>query len=513
MANSIIDASVSPSGLLPGKEYKLRRSQTLIDDPHTHLNEKNEIQNYFDRLDPSYLKELKDMNGLAGQKMSKNCRLTISIPAYLEGKNIKKTLELYANQKNEDGNPLDPGVFELVVLNNHPATISEDKTQEEVEKFQQEHPEMTVVYLHKRWSNQEPATVGNARKYLSDISLLRNISRPKTAGEFILVTNDADAIGVDEHYVSDILTAFEKYPETEAFSLKWSWPAIVLRKPNFYAANFVWDGLLHFSESGLKKNDIKEPAQLEARNAAIRSAMYAAVGGFNPQAKNAEDLEMSFLIADARKWNPKSVARLDVAKIITNPRRPLSALGTGTPLNEMYLTFQSNPEIRKMDNDQLLTMLPDDFDLNLLEKELEGWYQARTRNEFHFLGPRYMPIFAKIMEKLGINFKIVNDHIKITSAKKLLRHLSQSSGRKVGIVAHSEVKKTSLNEAKVLRKFVSGTTYGVDEVRANRARELAAQIDAIKHNKKMKNSERDKIKWFRKEYKRFTHEDYKRLDS
>ena len=166
-----------------------------------------------------------------------------------------------------------------------------------------------------------------------------------------------------------------------------------------------------------------------------------------------------------------------------------------------------------MDNDQLLAMIPDDLDLNLLEKELEGWYQARTRNEFHFLGPRYMSAFEKIMEELGIDFEIVDDHVKITSAKKLLDHLAQSSGRDVGLVAQSEVKKTSPNEAKILAKFVTGTTYGVDEVRANRARELAARIDAIEHGKQMQAGDNDKIEWLRKEYKRFTHEDYKGTDS
>ena len=513
MTDSIVDASISPSGLLAGKEYKLRRSQTLIDDPHARLNERNEIQKYLARLEPSYLKELEDMSDLAGRTMSETCRLTISIPAYLEGENIRKTLELYINQKDKNGNPLDPNIFELVVLNNHPVTVPEDKTQKEVEKFRQDHPEMKVIYMHKKWSAQEPATVGNARRYLSDISLLRNLSRTKTTGDFILVTNDADAIGVDEHYVSDILTAFKTYPTTDAFSLKWSWPAAALQKPNFYAANFVWDGLLRFYVSGLEGAVMEEPSQLEARNAAIRSAMYAAVGGFNRQAKNAEDSEMSYLVADARNWDPKSVVRLDVAKITTNPRRPMSALATGTPLNEMYVTFQSNPEIRKMDNDQLLAMLPDDLDLNLLEKELEGWYQARTRNEFHFFGSQYMPIFSKIMEELGIDFEIVDDHIKITSAEKLLNHLSQSSGRKVGVVVESEVQKTSPSEAKVLRKFVSGTTYGVDEVRANRARELAAQIDEIEHEKEKRAGNSDKREWLYKEYKRFTHEGYKGTNS
>jgi len=512
--DSTVDAFISPSGLLAGEEYKLRRSQTLIDDPDARLNERNEIMKYFDRLEPSYRKELEAMNDLVGREMSESCRLTINIPAYLEGNNIYKTLEIYTNQKDEDGNPLDPNVFELVVLNNHPATVPEDQTQEEIEKFRQDHPEIKVIYLHKQWTAEEPATVGNARKYLLDISLMRNISRPETGLDSILVCNDADAIAVDEHYVSDILGAFKTNPDTDAFSLKWAWPTEALRKPNFYAANFVWDRLLHYSEYGLtESSDKNEPAQLEARNAAIRSGMYAAVGGFNPQAKNAEDLEMSWLIADARNWNPESVARLDIAQIATNPRRPLSALATGTPLNEMYMSFQSNPEIRTMDNDQLLAMVPDDLDLNLLEKELEGWYQARTRNEFSFLGPQYMPTFAKIMDELGIDFEIVDDHVKITSAERLLDHLSQSSGRNVEVVAQSEVKKTSPSEAKILRKYIVGTTYGFDDVRASKARELADRIDSIEHGKQTQPRDGNEIELLRKEYKRFTHEDYIGKDS
>ncbi len=508
MSDSPVDESVSPSGLLAGKEYRLRRSQTLIDNPHARLNERDEIGKYFDRLEPSYLKELEGLNYLAGQAMSETCRLTISIPAYLEGGSIRKTLELYANQKDVDGTPLDPNVFEIVVLNHHPATVREDETREEVQKFQHDHPETRVTYVHKQWTAGEPATIGNARKYLFDISLLRSISRQIVVDDFMLVSNDADAIGVDEQYVSDILAAF-KATTADALALKWSWHAAALQKPNFYAANFVWDRLIHLSESGLTgTSEAKEPAQLEARNAALKAAMYAAVGGFNPQAKNTEDLEMTWLIADARNWNPECVIRLDCARITTNPRRPLTALATGTPMNEMFLVSPSNPEIKEMSNDQLLAMMPNDLDLNLLEKELEGWYQARTRNEFRFLGPQYMPTFAKVLEELGIEFQIVNDHIRITSAKKLLDQLSQRSGRRVSVVAESDVQKTSQDEAKILQKSVAGVSYGFDEVRASRARELAARIDAIEHWNQQDSSS-GKIEWLRKEYKRFTHEDYR----
>ena len=83
----------------------------------------------------------------------------------------------------------------------------------------------------------------------------------------------------------------------------------------------------------------------------------------------------------------------------------------------------------------------------------------------------------------------------------------------MGVVIQSKVRKTSPSEIKILRKFVSGTTYGFDEVRANRARELAARIDAIEHKKQMQAGDSDKIEWLRKEYKRFTHEDYKGTDS
>lgn len=153
------------------------------------------------------------------------------------------------------------------------------------------------------------------------------------------------------------------------------------------------------------------------------------------------------------------------------------------------------------------------FGLNLFEKELKGWYVARGRNEFKFLGPCYMPIYAKIMEELGIDYKIVGDDVKITNAEKFLKYMSKKTGKKVGIFTESKVEKTTSSEAKALKKFVSGTIYGFEVVRANRAKEIATCIDSVKKGKEIKKGDSKKLDWLYKEYKRFTHKDYKRSNS
>jgi len=183
--------------------------------------------------------------------MSENCRLSIGIPAYSEGLNIGKTLEFYAKQKDKDGKPIDPSLLEVVIFDNHPSGVLKDNTQKEVEKFQQSHPGIKVIYIHKQWGFQESATAANARKHLADLALLRSSQRKQhKSKELILVYNDADAEEISNQYVDRIINAFDKNSKIDALTGKSVLPDRAMQKPNLLAATRFWGFMAIIVEGG-----------------------------------------------------------------------------------------------------------------------------------------------------------------------------------------------------------------------------------------------------------------------
>ncbi len=497
---------------LSGKEYSARRSPTLIENPQAQLNEKDEVSRYLNSLEPTYLGQLKGISNQIAKPMSVNCRLSIGIPAYEEGMNIGKTLELYTKQIDKDGKSINPELFEITVFDNHPSYVSKDNTKEEVEKFRQAHPEVKIIYVYKQWEPQEPATVGNARKHLTDLTLLRSVQREQQKEELILASNDADTEKIDEHYVIEIIDAFDKNPKVDALTAKFNYPDWALQKPNLLAASRFWSFMARLVETGSVGNISerqKEPVGLVGRNAAMRSSIYAAVGGYNSLARNAEDLELGWLINDARNWDPQNIIYLNKAEIVSNPRRSLTAIATKTPVNEMYVDFHKHPEIRTMNNDQLLALIPDDLDLGQLEAETDSWWQSRTKGEYKYLGSRFEPVFRRAMRFLGLDFQVVNDHIKITSADKLMIGISKTFGRDVKVIPKSpsgDIDKPR-NEEKI-NTYASGLTQGLIETRQAKATEYSNRITAVQQGSELIDGDKNRLEFLKKEYKRFTDEDY-----
>jgi hypothetical protein len=132
-------------------------------------------------------------------------------------------------------------------------------------------------------------------------------------------------------------------------------PAEVLVKPNVAAGFMVLSGLEESLEAGSPEAGLdKEPITFIGRSSAVRAAVYAAVGGFNPNAILAEDAELSWMIADARNWDAERLGRFDGTTIVTNPRRHLDAIVNKVPFNQMLFDFYRRPGLRQMDNNELL---------------------------------------------------------------------------------------------------------------------------------------------------------------
>ncbi|MEN9407759.1 MAG: hypothetical protein RLZZ455_975, partial [Candidatus Parcubacteria bacterium] len=425
-------------GLLSRSEYASRRSRTLNENPDAHLDQEAEVNDYLSRQDGSYIAELEEMDRLDGTAMSEQCRLVFAVPAYEEGGNIRKTLDHFLTQQDSAGSALNPDLYEIVILDNHPESKPADSTRAEVEAFKAANPNIHVVYAHKAWKGSE-AGVGNARKYANDLALLRSRKRSASTGELVLVSNDADLDGIANKYVVDMLESFDTSPSLDAVAAKWSLPREALAKPNLRAAQRLWfvlDRIIQQDAEGdTSVRQLRTPG-LIGRNAAFRASAYAAVGGYNPQAKLAEDLEIGWMINDARGWDPSRMRYNNKAELISNPRRFLAAMVQGVPLIQMYGDFHENTAVRSMDNAELLNALPNTFDPAVFEREADALYQAAKvqGGQYSHLGERFDLLFRKTMGLMGAEYDVVDatdsdgqvrPHVRITNADRLIRGLSR----------------------------------------------------------------------------------------
>lgn len=149
------------------------------------------------------------------EPMENNCRVSIFIPAYMEGENICKTLEKYTRQVDNKNQPLDPSLYEIVILVNKRENEEWDNTQTEIERFKGEHPEVRIRALVCDFP-REIASVGLARRILTDVILFRSLQREEQKHPLYLITEDADLMEVDEKIVYATITRFERYPWLDA---------------------------------------------------------------------------------------------------------------------------------------------------------------------------------------------------------------------------------------------------------------------------------------------------------
>lgn len=446
------------TGLLSAQEYRNRRSDTLLSNPEAVLNEQDEIQKYFNRQDPAYLEEVKQLARL-DHPMKQSCKVVIAIPAYREGSRINHTLEEYAKQD------IDPNLYEIVLLDNRPDGVEDDNTASEVARFTKDHPQITVTFAKKVWDKDEQATVGNARKYAFDIALQRILNSGNARRDTILICNDADVLQIAPNYIESIEREFKEKPKVDALVTSMNLPSEALSKPNVAAGYMLIDRLERALAEGDPELGIgKEPATLIGRSSAMRASIYSAVGGVNPKARLAEDSELSWLISDARGWNPDRVIQFDKTSIVTEPRRHLDAIASKVPLDQMLIDFETKPELRQKSNDEVLEFIPDSFDWELFQDEVDSTWHSQWGGNRRF-GDRFVPLFKKTMEKLGVKYRITEDNnILLENVDGLLQQLAGPKGN-IGIT-HSQPIVYTQDQLNKIKGFFSKLPSGVIEARS-----------------------------------------------
>jgi hypothetical protein len=478
------------SDMLTVEEIIERRSDTLFQNPEAKLQEQSEVEKYLSKLDPHYLSEIETFSLTNAQPLSKKVQIIIPIIAYHEGAIIRSTLDKYLKQD------LDYSLFEIIVFDNHPHTKTRDNTADEVQRFKDANPTLSVVYAYKIWQEGEYARLGNARKYAFDIAVTRIHNRGESEHETILVSNDADSYDFDTNYLSAILEEFRSNPITDSLATISATPKNAIIKPNIYAILSFWDALDDVVAIG-------EAYNLLGRSCAHRASIYSAIGGYNEKNRSTDDLETWCLISDARDWNPKSVIRLRTTRQIQDPRRILMAMANRIPVNEMYFDFDSKPEIRQADNDKLLSLIPNSLDWELFEEDADSFWQGRDTGMYKWRGDRFPDDFREVMKRIGVEYEIVHDRVKLKNIDKLLEQYQDDFGKNIRVI-HSEMRIWDAQRQADMKKFFGHISDSIIALRSRKADKIASKIKDLQNKDQTEGSAH-----LREEYKRFAGHEYR----
>jgi len=293
-------------------------------------------------LERSFFEELDALNvGIAPMKQS--CKLTLLMPAAREGRYIKNTLLGWLNQYDVRGKPIDPDLYEIIVLVNRPSeSVAWDKTAKKVRQFAKKHRHLNIHLLQHSFNfPEEPIEIkvdgktidigrgvrmGLVFRMLSDIALMRNLRRQGSErASHLIHPTGADVYSRNPLFLEEAFAVFSRQ-ETEFLKLKFALPAgICTHMPLLWA--------LHRYRMALA-NEFFQRRQLK-RHGVFRAGTYARVGGFSPTASVGEDTDFGFKIVGAGA----SIAECADTVVIDNPRRSLTTIIDGKKLIEEYAGF------------------------------------------------------------------------------------------------------------------------------------------------------------------------------
>ncbi len=422
--------------MTPEKEEQIRKqlSETLRSNPDANLDHYKEIEEYIGKWNSDYRQEIEKFVREVGP-MNEKCRVSVCIPVagHQEGNSIYKTLENYLNQTIEKGN------FEIVLFVNHPENdvngnkIRPDNTLEEIERFKKDYPGLNVVTMYKSLPLEE-VKIGYIRKLLNDTVLMRHHQRGKSVEDLIIISNNADNKGVAPEYIKNFVNKFDENSNIDSYLGQVDWdPEVYIKNPLAHV------GTRLFQYINIQNRSKGRHIESSGCNFALRSSVYAAVGGYDGEATLGEDNELGAAIKygrkNARVHKGVEYAGARVSRIYSSARRIEYSLKNGlSPIEQWDNGFSAfDDEVRKVKwNLKGKAIDYEDVDqVKSLINELENIIN-RTINRMSSWGlVSDSLVFKKSLGWLGIKYEMVGDkRIKIINADRLIRDLKvyQSDG-------------------------------------------------------------------------------------
>jgi len=390
--------------------------------------EKQRINDYLNNENPDYLNELNELNKNL-QPMHEKCRVCVTIPARLEEKNIANLLEQYSKQVDENNKPLDPELYEINIIVNKKKSEVGDKTMEEIEKWKRKNPEINVNAIDITFDDKK-GCVGLARKYITDLSLLRSVLRQKQSRPLYMESEDADLFGVDKRTISKLIKDFDKNSSLDVLrGIQDRQPEIMQKNDLLFFSRRLWDFMEVFLRNQKYRPENNPQADFTWHrvvsggwNTAYTAEVYAQIGGYNLTRVIGEDMEIGQKISvlrgskdakDGRFVPNTHTARASGLRGSSSPRRFINALAKRMSPYEDF----DNQALKKMTLDQLLDQIKeyseaDQKHLPKFQEELDilaGFF----KNSIFSGSPKWQEIMRRSLT-LGMGLK-EKEHYDLTA--------------------------------------------------------------------------------------------------
>lgn len=293
---------------LSAEQERRRRAETsprLNRNPEARLDQRQELDWYREQLrthqGDAYVEEIDNIisNNPELQNLPEDIRAIVTIPvgATAESENIYKTLASYANQ--------DPAALAktkiLLHVNwidsaqNDPAKLAKiRKTLSEIDRARRDFPDLPLATMQSIWEQEKldadtgyaageygRGLIGHVTRRMYDVamnSVLNGMQNGtiKSDQDVMLIRNDADAQGINRHYLTNMVDNLDEHPENDVFTgaIRWD-TARHSDLPGFaFVTNFR--EIMHIST---RRKGIDAWPPTVGINTGVRMSTLAAVGG------------------------------------------------------------------------------------------------------------------------------------------------------------------------------------------------------------------------------------------
>lgn len=397
--------------------FEKNRSKTLQENPSAVLDPYKEASMYFERQDPAWMDEVESLASQISIAPSPELKAVACIPVagHEEGESIYETLSNYSYQTANSSQ------YELMLFVNHPEGTKLDKTLDEINRFQSDHPDMPVRVIYKQIP-REQARMGIIRKYLNDVALFRHHQRGSGAGDIILISNDADLKGVSPQYIENFIKKFEGNEGVDGFVGQLDWdPESFVEYPAIHAGTRLFQYLNLLVWKG-KHGD--RPSS--GANFAFRGSIYSGIGGYQiNEQQGAEDVILGQAIRAARGGsNTLGYAGARVSRIYTSSRRAIDAWANHfAPIEQWDRNWNViNGDIRRLKlGEHAFVDYDDPAQLDKVKSELELVIDRTLEYYADQSGDKETELFKRAVGFLGINYTLSSTgKIQITDMRSFI---------------------------------------------------------------------------------------------
>lgn len=415
---------LSPFGMessyVTRESMETRKSPRLTENPQATLHQQEEVAWYLSTLTPDEITTVEQL--LTGDlpPMNPDVRAVVTIPVSQAGGNIYQRLSRYVGQKATDGTPLAPEKTEFIVFDAHVAspdgTVSETlpgDTKSEVTRFIADHPEMRVLYLTH--SYQEAPTSGRVKRDVTNVALSRIATLPTDASDVAVIADNGTGNTIAETYIASAVDAFDQNPSLDMVSGSYELPQKAYEEfPLLFAQHRAFE----LMDSLVRHGDTAGVPGVYSGNIATKAGSLAAVGGYNPDTRIAEDREMAWMIHTARGSSdtttvlPTMTATIDPTETVYAHLQQLGSADPETP-------YQTNEVYKDMTWEDMAKRASETYSKDQLQTHLSNMY-ANMYPTLKTTNPeRFDAYFKRTMDTLGISYEITDGQVIITDMNML----------------------------------------------------------------------------------------------